>query len=389
MRRIKRRHRHRPTNNNRPPKQEDDDEEEEEHDQKPYILQLPVHIITEIFCKIPTKTLIQCKRVSKSWRCWFSDPQFTRELFSRTPASLWVTGHFLVDLDRIGSQSNVALQLFSNLRALCMTVVGSCNGFLCHYDFNSDFTRHLHISNPVTCEFFSLPIPSNRDSGDCYGFGFSPISDVYKLVRVSSLGGEPDQVMVLTVGFGIWRNIGHPGYSFYRVNPRHGIYLNGVLHWIGRSCRDRSRRLICVFDVESERFQELPLPLSSQNLRRTYFKLGILKGWLSVIHKVNDVISVWVMKDYGVKESWTKENEFKKPVGSFVTSTMKFTEQGKVLGLHHNQLMAYTLATTSLVRVQVDGLPSWISEAWELVPSFVSLKDIAGGLQHEGTICQS
>ncbi|CAL8083134.1 unnamed protein product [Prunus armeniaca] len=182
------------------------------------------------------------------------------------PFGSLTTGHFLVDLDRIGSQSNVALQLFSNLKALCMTVVGSCNGFLCHYNFNSDFTSHLHISNPGTCEFFSLPIPSNCDNGDCYGFGFSPISDVYKLVRVTSLGGEPNQVTVLTVGSGIWRNIGHPGYSFYRVNPRHGIYLNGVFHWIGRSCRDRSQRLICVFDVESERFQELPLPLSSDNL---------------------------------------------------------------------------------------------------------------------------
>ncbi|CAL2227788.1 unnamed protein product [Prunus armeniaca] len=48
--------------------------------------------------------------------------------------------------------------------------------------------------------------------------------------------------------------------------------------------------------------------------------------------------------------------------------------------------MAYTLATTSLVRVEVDGLPSWILEAWELVPSFVSLKDIAGGLQLEAVI---
>ncbi|CAB4263182.1 unnamed protein product [Prunus armeniaca] len=37
----------------------------------------------------------------------------------------------------------------------------------------------------------------------------------------------------------------------------------------------------------------------------------------------------------------------------------------------------------SLLRVEVDGLPSWILEAWELVPSFVSLKDIAGGLQLE------
>ncbi|BFG15500.1 F-box protein [Prunus yedoensis var. nudiflora] len=378
MKRIIQCFRHPATNRSRPPKQEDDDEEEE-HDQKPYILQLPDHIILEIFCKIPTKTLIQCKRVCKSWRCCLSDPQFTRELFSRTSACLLVTGvrwhwgHFLVDLDGTWNPNVVALKLFSKI-SLQTTMVGSCNGFLCHYS-----RCHLHISNPVTGELLSLPTPSELGTlGDCYGFGFSPISGVCKLVRITSREGEPKQVMVLTVGSGIWRNIGHPAYSFSSITPCHGIYLNGFLHWIGRSCRDWSRRL-CAFDVESERFQELPLPPSSYDLDKTYFKLGVLKGWLSVILNLNGDISVWVMKDYGVKESWTKEHEFKDPVGSFGTSILKFTEEGQVLGLNNDDrsMQAYTLARTGLVRVEVDGLPLMISEAWDLVPSFFSLKDIS------------
>ncbi|BBG93570.1 AMP-dependent synthetase and ligase family protein, partial [Prunus dulcis] len=112
-------------------------------------------------------------------------------------------------------------------------------------------------------------------------------------------------------------------------------------------------------------------------------KLGVLKGWLSVI-SLSDVISVWVMKDYGVKESWSKEHEFKDPVGYFVTFMLKaITEEGQILGIHRDRLQAYTTTTTGLVTVEVDGLPSWISEAWDLVPSFVSLKDIARGLQLE------
>ncbi|ONI29212.1 hypothetical protein PRUPE_1G187500 [Prunus persica] len=91
------------------------------------------------------------------------------------------------------------------------------------------------------------------------------------------------------------------------------------------------------------------------------------------------------MKDYGVKESWTKEHEFKDPVGYFGTFMLKaITEEGQILGIHRDRLQAYTPTTTGLVTVGVDGLPSWISEAWDLVPRFVSLKDIARGLQLEG-----
>ncbi|KAI5350793.1 hypothetical protein L3X38_003684 [Prunus dulcis] len=91
------------------------------------------------------------------------------------------------------------------------------------------------------------------------------------------------------------------------------------------------------------------------------------------------------MKDYGVKESWSKEHEFKDPVGYFVTFMLKaITEEGQILGIHRDRLQAYTTTTTGLVTVEIDGLPSWISEAWDLVPSFVSLKDIARGLQLEG-----
>ncbi|KAI5350794.1 hypothetical protein L3X38_003685 [Prunus dulcis] len=120
------------------------------------------------------------------------------------------------------------------------SLLGSCNGFLCHHE-----VHHLHISNPVTGEFLSLPTPSKPDTvGGRYGFGFSPTSDVYKLVRIMPIH---KQVMVLTVGSGIWRDIGHPPDSFdgetlgkpcayqnyFDSMNDHGTCVNGFLHWIG------------------------------------------------------------------------------------------------------------------------------------------------------------
>ncbi|PQM37089.1 F-box protein [Prunus yedoensis var. nudiflora] len=383
-----------------------DEEGEEEHDQKPYILQLPDHLMVQIFCKITTKTLIQCKRVCKSWRCWLADPQFTRDLLSRTPASLLVsgfrtptskdTGYFFIDLDRASTlnraSSDVVLKLFSikpNVQSSRgIHIVGSCNGFLCH-ELLSEVSNQLYISNPVTGESLTLPEPTNpcRTSPGKYGFGFSPISNVYKVVRIMSpIKGSEEQAMVLNVGSGIWRDIGGSVNSFGITDD--GIYLNGFLHWIGRR-RSEGSLLICAFDIESEHFRELPLPPCSLDLKKTRVQLGVLKGWLCLIISSRVKINVWVMKDYGVKESWTKEHEIRDPLSCFGTEILKFTGKGKVLVSHLSHLHAYTPATMGLVWVEVDELPAMVVEAWDLIPSFVSLKDITKGLELPAGVLQT
>ncbi|CAB4293725.1 unnamed protein product [Prunus armeniaca] len=351
-----------------------DEEGEEEHDQKPYILQLPDHLMVQIFCKITTKTLIQCKRVCKSWRCWLADAQFTRDLLSRTPASLLVsgyrtptskdTGHFFIDLDRASTlnraSSDVVLKLFSikpNVQSSRgIHIVGSCNGFLCH-ELLSHVSNQLYISNPVTGESLSLPEPTNpcRTSPGKYGFGFSSISNVYKVVRIMSpIKGSEVQAMVLNVGSGIWRDIGASVNSF-------GITA----------------------------LPRVATPPCSLDLKKTRVQLGVLKGWLCLIISSRVKINVWVMKDYGVKESWTKEHEIRDPLGCFGTKILKFTGKGKVLVLHLSHLHAYTPATMGLVWVEVDELPAMVVEAWDLIPSFISLKDITKGLELPGTLCQT
>ena len=102
------------------------EEDEEKHDKKAYILQLPDHIIVEIFCKIPTKTLIQCQCVCKDWHRFLSDIEFMRGLFSQTHTCLLVQGqpqiqcprgwqikdtHFLLGLKHKWDENHVALKL--------------------------------------------------------------------------------------------------------------------------------------------------------------------------------------------------------------------------------------------------------------------------------------
>ncbi|CAL2227861.1 unnamed protein product [Prunus armeniaca] len=169
------------------------------------------------------------------------------------------------------------------------------------------------------------------------------------LVSSPSEGCNQGEIIVLTVGSGGWRNVGNFVYPFPFGYQSCGIFHNGFLHWISQ-CGDNSA-LICAFDLESERFQELLLPPCSWE--KLLISLGVLKGWLSIFFPSKGNINVWVMKDYGVKESWTKELVLKQVI--LVTQLALLLPKGSI-------------------RAAVDGIPLMV-EAFVYIPSFVSLND--------------
>ncbi|CAL8083411.1 unnamed protein product [Prunus armeniaca] len=133
------------------------------------------------------------------------------------------------------------------------------------------------------------------------------------------------------------------------VSLRGDVRPSPTLPTVSR-CGDNSV-LICAFDLESERFQELLLPPCSWE--KLLISLGVLKGWLSIFVPSKGNINVWVMKDYGVKESWTKELVLKQVI--LVTQLALLLPKGSI-------------------RAAVDGIPLMV-EAFVYIPSFVSLND--------------
>ncbi|ONI28928.1 hypothetical protein PRUPE_1G169800 [Prunus persica] len=368
----------------------------------PYILQLPSHILGEIFRKIQIKTLLQCRFVCKFWHRLLSDPQFTEQLFSGTTCLLLrgCGSDHLATLknDSLGP-NDVALKLLKDTIVLPkeVNIVSSCNGLLCFYkldSWNPPYGR-LYISNPITGESLALPTPPDENviSFPC-GFGFSPMSGAYKLVRfrgTSQWRYEPyREVLVLTVGSGAWRSIGNFWYDLdYML---YGVCVSGFLHWI-----DWSRALICAFDLEREVFQELPLPPSwdlegRNNISRLDF--SVLQGCLSVTVTVDSQrkMSIWVMKEHGVKESWSLELTIggvivPRPCQQFFRNgriSLKFGDgpvllkfgDGQVLLFNGGKLLAHA-SGKGLVDVEFDGI--YLISAHVHIPSFVSPKHIIGG----------
>ena len=365
----------------------EEETKEAEHDEEAYILQFPDHIILEIFCRMTTSTILRCRFVCKSWLYLLSDPYFTRSLFLRTPTSLIVCGaglpknYYLVGLDKAsrlnGDLSKLSGDLITFDSGFSIKIVGSCNGCLCLYDSRRS-GHSLHLANPITSE--SLVLPQHDTLFPVCGFGFSPISNVYKVVLFRtpteedeelSFDGYEAEVMVLTVGSTVWRSIGH---HVYPSGDGHGVYLNGFLHWVGNISD-----WICAFDVECERFQHLPPPLCSFEGCFEDFKLSVSRGCLSLMVPMGLNIGVWVMQDYGAKESWVKEFEIVNAFDQHIPHVLKFAEEGQVLMVHNYQLKAYTPRKMGFSRFEVDGLPVMVESGCAHIPSFVSLTDIIRG----------
>uniref|UniRef100_A0A2N9IR07 F-box associated beta-propeller type 3 domain-containing protein n=1 Tax=Fagus sylvatica TaxID=28930 RepID=A0A2N9IR07_FAGSY len=100
-----------------------------------------------------------------------------------------------------------------------LALVGSCNGLLCLYDLDS--MKSLYVVNPMTSEYVQTPpklYKERRHAGTLvdavHGFGFSPVTNQYKVIRVfekvlshpnvhhESLGE------IFTLGTNKWRSIG-------------------------------------------------------------------------------------------------------------------------------------------------------------------------------------
>ncbi|KAM1270475.1 hypothetical protein ACFX13_032377 [Malus domestica] len=122
--------------------------------------------------------------------------------------------HFLVDLNFSSTKNHVALKLCKDpiFRTRDIHIVSSYNGLLlCEDRWMRSVS--LYISNPITDESLAIPKPSMYKKirfTNCYsGFGFSPISDVYKVVLIkkpTDWSKEPG-ARVLTVGSTTWRSI--------------------------------------------------------------------------------------------------------------------------------------------------------------------------------------
>ncbi|XP_026391847.1 F-box/kelch-repeat protein At3g06240-like [Papaver somniferum] len=87
------------------------------------------------------------------------------------------------------------------------------------------------------------------------------------------------------------------------------VLLNGIFHWVeSPTYYSGLPRGIASFDLVSETFKEIQLPQELLDRRKfSVLNLWLFEGCLYLIGSMYMVgVEVWTMKQYGVKESWTK-----------------------------------------------------------------------------------
>ena len=195
-------------------------------------------------------------------------------------------------------------------------VVASCNGLICiGWPFSS-----RTVCNPCTGiykEIYNFAVPGCLTN---YGSGYDDVNDDYKVVRLTDQtfhNGSRYMVRrmaeVYSLKLDCWSMV---EVGSCRGESQHlgsaALIESHLLHW--RYCHiGYGTYQISCFDLRNNRWgNDVPLPDFSVEIdtsKRTYLvNFGVLDGCLCLMTSNYQSIEddLWVMKNYGVKDSWVK-----------------------------------------------------------------------------------
>ncbi|XP_027119000.1 F-box/kelch-repeat protein At3g23880-like [Coffea arabica] len=321
---------------------------------------LPQELIVDILTRLPVKSILRFRCVSKSWLCLIASPHFIKSHLTIStkvnnharhglllapidaPTELYTCSLYSVLYQRSPvSAEKVQLPLQSKYPRL--SFVGCCNGLVCL----SEGSHDLILFNPSTRKSNVLP-NSGIDVGKfkhmTYGFGYDEVHDDYKVVAIgySCPYGMNCQtiVNVYSLRTNSWRNI--QGYEGGFISSCSGVFVNGALHWlvVSEDGSISSWRIVSL-NLATETYGEILQPNYEKG--NVSFTPGVLEGNLCVFYNHYEVkFDVWVMKEYGLKESWTKLACIPYSVNFKGRASPLFvSEAGEILLKHDYSLMLY------------------------------------------------
>lgn len=296
----------------------------------------PEDVLFNIFSRLPLKDIVRLTIVCRTFRAAVSHPYFIQ-----LHLNLQTSDKFVVHYD-----GNDAKRYFSvledrefvnhwNLKTPFTSqtpfprLLGSVNGLLCLSDSFRGYGRNLYLWNPSIWKFKFIPetcldMTVFNLTGCLFalGFGFLVQTSDYKIVRIvypqSSDGGGQTKAEVFSFVRNSWREIEMENGVYVNICCS-TVVLNNCIHWTAGRAMDYAG-LIWAFDLDSERFEEITLPSicdDGDGFQSEEFgpslNVDVLQGLLALIvcysqeFETIGCCDIWVMKEYGVTESWIKQ----------------------------------------------------------------------------------
>lgn len=302
---------------------------------------LPSDIIINILSRLAVKSLCRFKCVSKPWRSLISDHDFVKVHFNKAfeykdvmhqRRRLVFTGvenrslyfSYLDEfvnrdvylnnrVNNVGDNGLVTATelafVYSIERDILVSLICYCNGLLLCQLHES---KELHLVNPATRELKILPrTPKPYRYSSLCGFGYDHSTDEHKVVcgRININHGI--EFCVYTLETDSWRVI-RDNFNCFECTKVRGIHLNGELHWLMHKGEYEAESSVIVSLVlAKEEVREIQLSPEYSIENSPPIELGLFREWLCISHNVDadhdqTYNEFWVMKEHGVKESWTK-----------------------------------------------------------------------------------
>ncbi|CAK9142900.1 unnamed protein product [Ilex paraguariensis] len=368
---------------------------------------LPQDLIVQILSRLPVKSLLRFKSVSKPWLALTMNPTFISLHLTHTDMnpkndaviihSLSLRHDHIMSLCNVNPIDNKPINLdhpFPEI-FLQMDLVGSCNGLVCLGC--PPLGQMIILWNPATRMYKTIRLPSTKmDRGEVdkvsLGLGFDPVENDYKIVRIMCMTPKKPKkiqvkVQVYSVNRDSWKVI-QDETPFYLIQTRCNAIAKGIPYWTAfiESEKSEFHEVLLFFDTQKEVFLQGAVPNfpmgEGTNARLVELKDGLasLVYYLSEESNKGAGVDVWVLDD--CKKSWSKKFSVG-PIPFKVERLIQCSKNGEIVAEGTGEIVAegtegklflYDPKTNGIKNISIDKVQAHSYEAFSYTESLVSIK---------------